>query len=101
MKPSSLYTESVRFRVHPWLTLGSQSPIEHVEREVHVGLGDAHRRLDPEDVALEPTLADEYPCLTSRLEHVERLALRRLLRGAVAHQLDAQHETHAAHVTDQ
>ena len=47
--------------------------VEHVHREVGVLRRDAHRRLDPEHVALEPALAQQHAHLARGLEHLERL----------------------------
>src|SRR5438067_2219568 len=78
-----------------------EGAIEDVESKIHVGLRDAHRRLHAEHVPVEAALPDENTHLARRLEHVERLLLRRRFRRAVAHQLHAEHEAEAAHVADE
>src|SRR5687768_17232050 len=69
-------TRSKRMLASPCLC---QRVVQCVEREVDVGGGDAHGRLDAEHVAVEPSLPDQRARLAHRLQHVERLLLRRLL----------------------
>src|SRR2546423_2761191 len=73
--------------------------IQHLERVVDVGRGDAHGRLDAQYVTVETSLADQHPHLASRFQHVERLLLRGRLVVRVAHQFHAEHQPHAAYVS--
>src|SRR5688500_18772282 len=79
----------------------TERAIEHVEGEVDVRSGNAHGRLDAQDVSVEPALANQHSHLSRGLENGERLLFRRLLRLSVAHQLDAKHESHAANISNQ
>lgn len=57
--------------------------VEDVDREVDVGLRNAHGRLDAEDVAVVPAAAEQKPHVFGHLEDLEQFLLgRRLLRVA-------------------
>src|SRR6476659_8381211 len=78
-----------------------QCPMNHLERIISILGGNAHRWLDANHIAVDSTFADQHAHRPRFLENVKRLSLRRLLRLAIANELDAEHETHSAHVTDQ
>src|SRR6185312_10811941 len=63
--------------------------------------GDTHRRLDAKDVAVEASFADEHAHFARSFENSQRLLLRRLPGFSLAHQLHAEHQSHAANVADQ
>src|SRR5690348_210354 len=93
------------YRINPprlaeWISAPRLDQAEHlveaVGQEVGIVAGQAHRRLDPEDVAGEAPLADQETALLAQLEQVGRLDRGGFLRDAVAHQLDAQHQAKAA-----
>mmetsp|Transcript_20748 Transcript_20748/g.64352 ORF Transcript_20748/g.64352 Transcript_20748/m.64352 type:complete len:309 (+) Transcript_20748:281-1207(+) len=74
--------------------------VHGVGHEVGVLLGEAHRRLGAEHVAVDAALADEHAQVAQPLEDVRRLRRGRLLGGAIRHQLHAQHQPPAANVAD-
>src|SRR5687768_8170454 len=78
----------------------TERAIEHVERKIDVRSGNAHRRLDRQDVAVEAALSDQTSHFARGLENRERLLFRRFLRTAVAHELHTQHKSHAAHIAN-
>ena len=49
----------------------AQAAVECIDRVVDVGFGDAHRRLDAQDVAIQSALPDEDRHLSQRLEQVD------------------------------
>ena len=75
--------------------------IQTIHQKISIILCKAHRRLDSQRVAGETTLADQETSLLAKLEQVSRLRCRRLFRLPVAHELDPQHQAHAAHLADQ
>src|SRR3954469_11870139 len=68
-----------------------QRAIENVESEINVFGRDAHRRLDAQDVTIEPAFADQHTHFAGSLEDGQRFLLRWLLRRSVTHQLDTEH----------
>src|SRR4051812_12226457 len=50
-----------------------ESTLQGVQRIVHVSLGDAHRRLETQDVAVESTLAEQHGQLACRFQEIQRL----------------------------
>src|SRR5512134_1021165 len=53
-----------------------ERPVQHVHREIRVLERDAHRRFDPQDVAVQPAFADQHAHLARRLHHVGSRLLR-------------------------
>ena len=93
-----------------WARQGKPCPTDHItpqhlaqhpQHPVAVGGGDRQRRLEADDVADRPADADEHAALAAGGAGGLRLGDRRLLRGAVGHQLDADHEPPAADVADE
>src|SRR5688500_16859171 len=78
----------------------TERAIEHVEGKIDVRSGNAHRRLDTQDVAIESAFSDQNSHLACGFENRERLLFRRLLRTAVSHELHANHQAHAAHIAN-
>src|SRR6267378_1978273 len=80
---------------------GRQRSIEHVQSEVRILSRDAHRRLDAQHIAIDPTLSNENAHLSRRLEHRQRFLFCWLFRLSITHELDAKHQAHTPYISDQ
>src|SRR2546423_6712471 len=78
-----------------------QRAIQHVDREVGIVGRNAHRRLDAKDVAVESAFPNENSHFARGFERGQRFRFRWFFCLSIANQLDAEHEAHAADVTDQ
>src|SRR5258708_38975169 len=87
-----------------WIGFSGESRerrVENLQHEIGVGLRNGHRGSKTNDAALQSALAQQQPHFPAALDNLRAFAFSRLLRLAIFHQLDAQHQPFAANVTDE
>src|SRR5262245_63406460 len=75
-------------------------PLEDLEPLLELLLGDHQPHHVPDDVAVRPGADDHEAALVAALDDLLHQLLRRLFRGAVAHELDRLHRPGAADAAD-
>ena len=75
--------------------------VKTINQEIDVGLRDAHRWFDPQDVPIDSAPADQQPAILSAFAHGCRCSRGGLFGDTVAHQFDTEQQAVTAHVSDE
>jgi hypothetical protein len=78
-----------------------ECPIKDIQGKVGIIGSDAHWRLDPEHVSIQPALPQQETQVSRSLEYVESLRRCGHACAPIGQQLDTQHEAHSPNLSNE